>query len=79
MELPFLKNKQKNQGGTGPVVKADPTQENSMDDDLLSQVWDELLHAFETKNKTMGMDALTALVHYIQDQDQKQDQEDKTP
>ena len=50
-----------------------------MDDDLLSQVWDELLHAFETKNKTMGMDALTALVHYIQDQDQKQDQEDEAP
>lgn len=47
-----------------------------MDKDLMSQVWDELIQAIETKNKQMGMDALTALVLHIQDMDQQQDQED---
>lgn len=50
-----------------------------MNDDLLSQVWDELLRAIETKNNKMGLEALRALVLHIQDEDRKQDQEDMTP
>lgn len=78
MEIPFLKNKTKNQGGGGPSIErtAAPTHEDSMGDDLMDQVADELLHAIETKNKKALRDALTALVLHIQDEDEKQDQED---
>lgn len=76
MELPFLKKK--NQGGAGPVIirTAAPTHENDMPDDLISQVWDELMSAIENKDKNMGIEALRALVLHIQDEDRKQDQED---
>lgn len=77
MEIPFLKNKNKNSGGGSAIERtAAPTREANMDKDLMSQVWDELIQAIETKNKQMGMDALTALVLHIQDMDQQQDQED---
>ena len=75
MELPFLKKKNKQGGGPALERVADPTNadRNSMDD-VMSQVWDELLQAIETKDKALGMDALTALVLHIQDEDAKQDQ-----
>lgn len=48
----------------------------SMDDDLMSQVCDELMQAFEKKDKSLLMEALKALIFHIQDEDQKQDQGD---
>jgi hypothetical protein len=78
-ELPFLKNAQKkNQGGGGPSmsVKAAPTHENNMDNDLMDQVVDELFQAIETKNKQLLRQSLEALVLHIQDMDEQQDQEE---
>ncbi len=45
------------------------------DQELMSHVVDELMQAFETKDKGLLMDALKALVLHIQDEDQEQDQE----
>lgn len=80
MELPFLKNKNQS-GGGGPIleIKAAPTHDRgAMNDDqeMLSQVWDELFQSFDTKNKKLGMEALTALVLHIQEEDHEQDQEE---
>lgn len=41
---------------------------------LMEQVVDELMHAFETKDKGLLTDALRALVLMIQDEDQEQDE-----
>lgn len=57
-------------------VKAAPTHEKTMPDDLMDQVASELLEAIEKKNPKMLRDALTALVLHIQDEDKQQDQED---
>lgn len=58
MELPFLKNKQKNQGGGGPV--------DAGSGDLIGHVLDELLQAFDTKDKALLLDALRAVIQHVQ-------------
>lgn len=45
-----------------------------MDYDLIDQVVDEFFKAFETKDKALLVEALTALVHHIQDLDALQDE-----
>lgn len=80
MEIPFLKNKNRD-GGGGPIERVAASthpDRNRMDDtqEMLSQVWDELFHSFEVKDKKLGMEALSALVLHIQDADQAQDEED---
>lgn len=45
------------------------------DQELMSHVVDELMQAFEKKDKGLLMDALKALVLYIQDEDKEQDEE----
>lgn len=44
------------------------------DGDLMEHVCDELLQAFETKDKGLLLDALKALVLHIQDLDKIQDE-----
>lgn len=44
-------------------------------DELIEHVAGELMEAFEKKDKSLMMDALSALVLYIQDEDEKQDEE----
>ncbi len=72
--LPFLKNKQ--EGGMSAPVD---TIERTPDDDTpafdaLDAVADDLLAAFESKDKGLLKSALEALVEHIQDQDAEQDQ-----
>lgn len=43
-------------------------------DELMDQVCDELMKAFETKDKALLKEALTALVLDIMDQDKAQDE-----
>ena len=79
MELPFLKNKSKNQGGGGPIERtASPTHdtEGQMDETLIDHVADEFFQAVETKNKKLLKEALAALISYIQEQDEIQDEGD---
>jgi len=45
------------------------------EDDLMPHIVDEFMKAFETKDKSLLMEALTALVLHIQDMDQEQDKE----
>jgi len=42
-------------------------------DELLSQVVDELMEAFEKKDKQLLMDALKALILHIQEEDKETD------
>lgn len=44
------------------------------DAQIMDMVVDELMEAFEKKDKALLMDALRALVLHIQDEDQEQDQ-----
>ncbi len=81
MELPFLKNKKKNQGGGIAIEReASPTHDSdrNMDDALLDQVAEEFLKAIETKDKSLLREALGALVLHIQDEDREQDKEDQS-
>lgn len=48
------------------------------DKELLDQVAAEFMKAIETKDKAMMVDALTALVLNIQDQDKEQDEQEMT-
>ena len=44
------------------------------DTELMDHVVDELMEAFEKKDKGLLMEALRALILHIQDEDQKQDE-----
>lgn len=74
MELPWLKNKSKNQGGGGPTtVKMRPSDDGGAVD-LMDSVVDEFWQAIEKKDKALFKDALRALVLQIQDEDKLQDE-----
>lgn len=67
-------------GGAAPPMpemdeESAPPAEMSDEDSMLDQVADELLQAIETKDKSMLLDALHALVLGIQQEDEKQDSE----
>ena len=55
-----------------PMAEGGEVDEN---DDLMPHIVDEFMKAFETKDKSLLMEALTALVLHIQDMDQEQDKE----
>lgn len=77
MELPWLKNKTKGMGGAmAPVMAASthPDAEGSMDDSLIDHVSGEFLEAIEKKDKRLLREALRALIQYLQDEDEKQDE-----
>ena len=73
--LPFLKNK--DEGGTSaPVssVKRKPDEDASFD--MLDAVAEDMLAAYEKKDKERLKAALGALCDYIRMEDIEQDQED---
>ena len=70
--LPFLKNR--DGGGVGPVESIEVTPDDGDDYDMLDAVAEDLLAAFETKDKGLLKSALEALVSHIQEADQAQDQ-----
>lgn len=76
MEIPFLKNKNKNAGGGAPIERvAAPTHENDMsNDDMMDHVASEFIQAIETKNHKLLREALSALVAHIQSEDEQQDE-----
>lgn len=70
MELPFLKNKKKNQGGGGPTIRE---PDSSSDSKLLSHVAGELLSSFEKRDRAGFKSALRALISLIRTQDEATD------
>lgn len=74
MEIPFLKNKNKNQGGG--VMQVSGPSDNSSDDALLDSIGQEFLDAISRKDIKALRAALEALITMIQDQDKEQDAED---
>lgn len=67
MQLPFLKDKQKNQGGTGVVTVNHSTEPGP--NTLTDHISQELLTAIEKKDVKSLRDALQALVLMINDKD----------
>lgn len=49
--------------------------DSSSDEELMGQVFDELMEAIQKKDRAMGMEALRALVHYLQSESDSPDQE----
>jgi hypothetical protein len=45
-----------------------------MEDELIQHVASEFMEAFEKKDKALMLDALRALVLYIQDEDENEDE-----
>ena len=71
-ELPFLKNKKRQDGGTGMVdVKIEPGPGH-----ILNVVADELMDAFHRKDHRAFMEALRAFINLIQTEDEEQDATD---
>lgn len=72
--LPFLKNRD---GGaaSGPVESIERTPDEGSDYDMLDAVADDLLAAFEAKDKALLKSALQSFVDHIQAQDVMQDEE----
>lgn len=71
MELPWLKNKPKNQGG-GSSIERDPDGGASLDR-LVGMVSDEAFAAIQTKNRVGFREALRALVDVVRQQDEAED------
>jgi len=74
MELPFLKNKDKQGAGMTQVAK---TSEDSDEQAILDGVAQEFIDAVHKKDIKAMREALSALVSHIQYQDQMQDEESK--
>ncbi len=72
MELPFLKNKRKNQGGGGPV-EVERVSDGGSQDRLVGIVADEILSALQTRDRAGFREAFRAFVHIIQEQDEAED------
>lgn len=70
MEIPYLKKKNK-QGGGGPPIER--VSDSTHPDKLISMVAEEMLEAFEKKDRAGFMAALRAFVLMIQDEDEEQD------
>jgi len=71
MELPWLKNKNKNQGG-GSSIERYP-DEGTSTDRLIDMVADELLAALQARDRAGFREALHAFVSVIQEEDEAQD------
>ena len=75
MELPYLKNKNKDGGGGPTMVKhADTTGDTMSDDELMDHVAQEMIDAIGKKDVKSFRAALHALVNHIQDMDKMQDE-----
>jgi hypothetical protein len=73
--LPFLKN-QKEGGMSGPVeIEIRKTQDEDESYEMLDAIADDIMHAFEHKDRAVLKGALEALCGYIQEQDEIQDHE----
>lgn len=66
-ELPFLKNKNKNQGGGGPVERK---PDSFSGDHLLGLISEEFLSALEKKDRQGLIQSLRAFVLHVKDEDQ---------
>lgn len=71
MELPFLKNKNKQGGGSGTAIVEVRTSDSTSDQTLLEHIADELLTAIEKKDIKSLRESLQALVLSIKDKDQE--------
>jgi hypothetical protein len=69
MELPFLKRKQKMQGGAVVEQIGDLTNKKA----LMEHIADELLNALERKDIKEIRESIKALVLLIKEEDQTQD------
>lgn len=72
MELPWLKNKNKYAGGGGVERDSDESNPNK----LIEAVAEELLSAWDRKDRSGFREALRAFVLMIKDQDRIQDASD---
>lgn len=66
-ELPFLKNK-KNQGGGTPIMEVTRESDSYNPNELSDSVCNELFTALEKKDKQMFKDALRALMGMMNDE-----------
>jgi len=64
MELPFLKNKNNNQGGSTIERKAESTP-------MLPKVAEEILDAFHRKDNKAFKEALAAFLRLVREEDQQ--------
>ena|ERR1035437_6153178 len=74
------KRKAEHKARGGEITPEDDTsmQDSQDDNDLIDQVAGELLQAIETKDKNLLIEALSALVLHIQDEDQESDSQDES-
>ena len=68
MELPFLKNKNR-QGGSGPSETIHAHIDGRSNSQLLEMVTDELMEAWEKNNKGGFLHALRAFTQMVRNQD----------
>lgn len=71
--MPFLKNKDDGVGA-GPVETKHRKPDEGEDMDMLSAVAQDMLSAFEKKDKALLKEALAALVEHIQEEDEEMDE-----
>lgn len=70
MELPFLKNKNKQAGGAGVVERKSESKSNEQ---MLEMVAGEMLDAYDRKDTVAMRQAIKAFVLMINDEDEAQD------
>ena len=72
--LHFLKNR--NEGGaSSPVEVIEREPDEGSEYDMLDAIAEDFIAAFESKNKKLMKEALSALVEHIQSEDQEQDEQ----
>ncbi len=74
--IPFLKDRHEG-GASGSVdqtLRRDPDEDASFE--MIDAIVEDMLEAFQKKDKKLLKGALEALVEHIQDQDQAQDVEE---
>lgn len=72
--LPFLKHRDDG-GMAGPVESIERKPDEGAEFDMLDAIAEDLLMAFEKKDKMLLKSAIESLVEHIQSQDQAQDME----
>ena len=69
-EIPYLKNKENQQGSGTAMVRVG---EAKGEDQMLEMVVDDLMKGLERKDRQLVIDAITAFCHLIQDEDVEHD------
>lgn len=72
--LPFLKNRD-DVAVMGPVETIERTPDEDKELDMLEAVAQDMIHAFEKKDKGLLKEALQAFAEHLKDMDEKQDKE----